>query len=105
MLNFISKPEHCHRDGRARHPRENHRAGGGTEPRLPNRSEQDNTDDKSREVGKIGQMDSCAFHFTHSFPNSLHDQLATQHSHLALKAVLASFVGREFQRHLFAFGQ
>lgn len=34
-----------------------------------------------------------------------HDQLAAQHSHLALKTILARFVGCEFQRHLFTFWQ
>ena len=34
----------------------------------------------------------------------LDDQLTSQHAHLTLKAILACFLGREFQCHLFTFG-
>ena len=43
--------------------------------------------------------------FSFSFLSSLNDQLAAQHAHLTLKAVLACFIGREFRRCLFTFGQ
>ena len=39
------------------------------------------------------------------FRSLLNDQLASQHAHLALEAVLACFIWREFQHHLFTFGQ
>ena len=43
-----------------------------------------------------GGVDSC---------NLLYDQLAMQHTHLALEIVLAGFVRREFERDCFAGGK